>query len=617
MNVTDPLIGQQLDHFLIQQPLGRGGMARVYKGLDLSLKRAVAIKVIEEGLRASASYAQRFEREAQAVANLKHPNIVTVFHFGKQESLYYLVMEYIDGADLDAILRNYETNGELMPHADVLRILDAMASALDYAHRQGVIHRDVKPSNVMLERDGRPVLTDFGLALRQSEGTVGDTFGSPHYISPEQARSSANAVPQSDLYSLGVMAYELLTGEVPFDDPSPTALAMQHIMADPPSPRAFNRNLSERVERVLFKSLAKEPEDRYQTGADFVNALRHAVEEMRQHPASTSTADLPPLPPGVTPPPPRRLSMQTAMDKLNQELSLSQAKGQALTRYPGATGVPPRPASGHGWLPYLIAAFAALLLLAVIGVGLTRLLSSAPIPTVAVLPTDSSTPPPTATLQATATSQAAAIVATTVSPSTTPVPPTATATITATMTVTQPATALPATAVPATAVPPTALPPTVVPPTAIPPTPVPPTIAPAAGPTVLYPDGRLFVVIYDDKALYLANKSGQKALLASIVFERLTTDGQVTDRFLGSRWGAYYPYSEPNKCVILKIQGSYSNVPRGDCPGGYNSELNALTGEAFWTPEDGSVEFRVLWGRQEVGRCPIGGQRCEIRFPPA
>src|SRR5262249_14923633 len=151
-----------------------------------------------------------------------------------------LVMEYIDGADLDAIMRQYEADGELMPHADVIRILQPIASALDYAHRQGVIHRDVKPSNIMLERDGRPVLTDFGLALRVSEGTVGDTFGSPHYIAPEQARSSANAVPQSDIYALGVVAYQLLTGALPFDDTSAAALAMQHIMSPVPSPRAFN-----------------------------------------------------------------------------------------------------------------------------------------------------------------------------------------------------------------------------------------------------------------------------------------------------------------------------------------------------------------------------------------
>ena len=130
-----------------------------------------------------------------------------------------------------------------MPYADVTRVIEATASALDYAHEQGVIHRDVKPSNIMMERSGRPVLTDFGLALRMGEGTRGDTFGTPHYISPEQAQNSANAVPQSDLYSLGVIAYELLAGAVPFDDPSPTALVMQHA-SQPCLPRARSTQIS-------------------------------------------------------------------------------------------------------------------------------------------------------------------------------------------------------------------------------------------------------------------------------------------------------------------------------------------------------------------------------------
>src|SRR5579859_3005666 len=292
MNIPTMLTGHKLGDIVVQEPLGTGGMAHVYKGMDVSLKRAVAVKVIADDLRGSDVYTQRFEREAQAVAALKHPNIVTIFQFGKQDGLYYLVMEYINGVNLDAILRNYDSSNELMPYADVLRILQAIGSALDYAHSQGVIHRDVKPSNIMLESDGRPVLTDFGLALRVSEGTIGDTFGSPHYISPEQARSSANAVPQSDLYSLGVVAFELLTGFVPFDDPSPTALAMQHIMAVVPSPRDFNPNLSPAFEPVLFKALAKAPGERYQTAEEFVTALRSAFEQQRVNPVSVATPEI-------------------------------------------------------------------------------------------------------------------------------------------------------------------------------------------------------------------------------------------------------------------------------------------------------------------------------------
>jgi serine/threonine-protein kinase len=629
----DPLLGQHLDNFLIQQALGRGGMARVYKGVDTHLKRPVAIKVVEERLRASATYAQRFEREAQAVANLKHPNIVTVFHFGRHENLYYLVMEYIDGADLDAIMRNYESNGELMPHADVIRILEAVGGALDYAHAQGVIHRDVKPSNIMLERSGRSVLADFGLALRVSEGTVGETFGSPHYISPEQARNSANAVPQSDLYSLGVIAYELLAGAVPFDDPNPTTLAMQHIMAAVPSPRAFNRDLSEQIEQVLFRALAKTPEERYPTAAALVAALGQAVDAMKQHPVRVTTADLPPLPPGVPPPPPRRLSMQTALDKVNQELALTNAKGQALTRSPGVdkAGVYRReygqPGRRTGWLSYVLAGGGALLALAAISILLLNFLRApASVPTSPTLPAER-TPAGTNTAWLALTNQSAVAIVPTntllsMSEATLTMPAPTTVAPSRTPSATPSNTAVP-TSVPPTSTTAPTRPPTIAP-TALPTLPPPtqvimtqPQPATPAAPTVAYPDGRLFVLIWDDRVFYAANRSGQKVAVSSISIERLLTNGQPAERYAGNRWAGYYPYSEPNKCLILKIQGSYHNLPRTDCPYGYNSEINAQTGEVFWTAADGSIEFRVLWNNSEVGRCEIARQRCEVRFPPA
>jgi serine/threonine protein kinase len=572
-------------------------MAQVYKGIDLSLKRPVAIKVINEGYRASAVYAQRFEREAQAVASLKHPNIVTIFRFGKLDNLYYLVMEYIDGVDLNLIMHNYAAQGELMPHHDVIRIVEAIGSALDYAHSQGVIHRDIKPSNIMIERDGRPVLTDFGLALRLSEGTIGDTFGSPHYISPEQARNSANAVPQSDQYSLGVITYELLTGVVPFEDPSPTALAMQHIMAEVPSPRAFNRALSEQVEQVLFKILAKKPEDRFSSGVEFSRALNEAL---KVNPGKVATTDLPPLPAGVVPPPPRRVSMQTAFDKVNQELNLTHAKGQALTQYPPLSQeMISRPSSRprqRKWLPYLIALLAAGIALLAVGFLFSRQFAASPLPTMLVnLPS------------AEATTPIPAVVA-----SSSPLPPTATSKA--------PATNVPtATVVPAT-VTPTTLPssPTslvTVPPT-LPPAAVPSVQPNTAIPTVAYPNGRLFVLLWTDTAIYIANQSGQRVPTNNMSFERVLTNGQVSDRYLGGRWAAYYPYIEASKCVILKVQGTFSNLPRNECPYGYNSEINAQHGEIFWTAADNSVEFRVLWNKQEIARCQIAQNRCEVRLPP-
>ena len=269
----DPLIGRQLANFRIERLIKRGGMARVYYGQDVKLDRPVAIKVIDFQYRDDPTYAERFVREARAVAAWRHENIVQVYYADDQQGLYYFCMEYIDGLDLGELLLRHARSGELMPHAEVLRIGRAIARALDYAHREGVIHRDVKPSNVMVAQDDRVVLTDFGLALDVHRGTVGEAFGSARYIAPEQAKSSANAVPQSDLYSLGVILYQMLTGVVPFDDPSPTSVAIQHLTAPPPRPREVNPALSEETEAVLLKALSKAPEDRYQTGAELLDAL--------------------------------------------------------------------------------------------------------------------------------------------------------------------------------------------------------------------------------------------------------------------------------------------------------------------------------------------------------
>ena len=277
--VHDPLIGRKLGDYTIQRLLGRGGMSRVYVGYDENLDRYAAVKVIsgEASTMDEAEYARRFQAEARAIARLRHPNIVGIYQFGRSRGVYYMAQVLLEGADLRTLLRAYAERNQRMPAAEIVRVVRDIADALDYAHEQGVIHRDVKPSNIMLERrTGRAILMDFGLALSVPEGTLGDTFGSAHYIAPEQAISSAKAVPQSDLYSLGVVVYEMVAGTVPFDDPSVMNVALKHLNEPPPPPSLHNPDLPAAVEQVILRALEKDPTRRFRTGAAFADALARA-----------------------------------------------------------------------------------------------------------------------------------------------------------------------------------------------------------------------------------------------------------------------------------------------------------------------------------------------------
>lgn len=279
--MNDPIIGLKLGDYVIQTLLGKGGMARVYVGFDERLQRSAAVKVIDPALSREdlKEYQTRFEREARAIARLSHPNIVGVYQFGDivvdDLPLYFMAMVFIEGSDLRQIMR--EAPKQRLSHEDVLNIVNGIGAALDYAHANGVIHRDVKPSNIMLTAQKQPILTDFGLALSNTDATRGDTFGSAHYIAPEQAVSSKNARPQSDLYSLGVVTYEMLVGKVPFDDPSAMSVALKHISDMPPSPLTYAPDLPLAVEAVMYKILDKDPDRRYESGETFFNALAAAL----------------------------------------------------------------------------------------------------------------------------------------------------------------------------------------------------------------------------------------------------------------------------------------------------------------------------------------------------
>jgi predicted Ser/Thr protein kinase len=271
------LEGKQLSNFRVDEFLGRGGMAQVYKGWDITLERPVAIKVIAAIYQDDPEYTARFLQEGRAMARWRHENIVHIYFAGQEEDINYLVMEYVEGSDLKQWLSQYQENNQKVAPDEVLRIGRAIAEALDYAHEHGIVHRDVKPSNILMAEDGRILLTDFGLALDLQEGSSGQAFGSPKYISPEQAQSSEDVVSQSDLYSLGIILYEMLTGSTPFEGGSPTAMAVQHINQAPPLPSVLNPDLNKETERVLLKSLSKSPNNRYQYGRALMAALEKAL----------------------------------------------------------------------------------------------------------------------------------------------------------------------------------------------------------------------------------------------------------------------------------------------------------------------------------------------------
>lgn len=297
--MADPLIGRVLGDYQILELMGHGGMARVYKGYDPKLQRFAAVKVTTSTIvpeELQDEYETRFIREARAIARLNHPNIVGIYQSDQHDGINFMAMHFIGGQDLRFLLHDFHERGQIMSDTQILAIIRDIASALDYAHAHGVIHRDIKPSNIMVTPEGTAILTDFGLALNVPEGTVGRTFGSAHYIAPEQAISSAKSVPQSDLYSLGVVLYEMATGKVPFDDPSTMGIALKHLNDPPPLPSTINPAINPHVETVILQLLRKHPEDRYADGAALVTALEHAIAE-GPSPAdfSSETQPLPPL----------------------------------------------------------------------------------------------------------------------------------------------------------------------------------------------------------------------------------------------------------------------------------------------------------------------------------
>lgn len=273
MNLEGRILGNRYE---IIEKVGNGGMATVYKATDLVLKRYVAVKVLRDEFTTDQEFIKRFETEAQSAGRLTHPNIVSIYDVGTDSGIYYIVMELIQGKTLKEII--VEEGGPL-PWKWSVNVAIQIASALEMAHKNNIIHRDIKPHNIIITEDGVAKVTDFGIAKAVSNSTItafGTTIGSVHYFSPEHARGGYTDA-KSDLYSLGVVLYEMVTGRVPFDADTPVSVALKHMQEDPVPPIEVNPNIPEALNKIILKALKKDPMLRYQTSTELLQDLRMAL----------------------------------------------------------------------------------------------------------------------------------------------------------------------------------------------------------------------------------------------------------------------------------------------------------------------------------------------------
>lgn len=638
MSSNDPLLGKQLGDYKILGLLGQGGMARVYRGYDENLARYAAVKVFDTYLVADdelAEYQARFQREARAIARLRHPQIVGVYQFGQSDNLHYMAMVFIEGRDLRYILKEHAAHNTRMSFIDILRIITDVASALDYAHREGVIHRDVKPSNIMVMADGHAILTDFGLALNVPEGTIGTTFGSVHYIAPEQAVSSARAVPQSDLYSLGVVLYEMLTGRVPFEDASAMSVALKHLSDTPPLPSQLNPEIAPAVEAMVMRSLDKEPKERYQNGSDMVRALEIAFGMTDE---DELTRKLMALPDWALHP---ELSLFKSAASRIEKISV----GESPTSTPGpSTGKPSTPAAAEDSSKLIsqrsapsglaqpkaavtaeqlaaarrrmmirggVAVFAGVLVVFLL-LSLSSSTGTNPRPTTPVTlavaaavtsTTIETTAEPTETKRPTQRPATAEPAASEEPPSLTSLPASATL---APRTTIRPSATVRATVVTETMA------------TPAPSTPVtrqPATTAPTASASPGAPDQGQIELIYNSRSLVLHNRSDETINVADLSFVQVTAEGRELV-FRASSWEGTVASSDtlaPGACLMVWVN-EIASLPQPDYCQSRPAFFLAGPARWFWiSPASGAV-FEVRRSRSVLAECEIRAGRCVVQI---
>ncbi len=384
--MNDTLTGKTIGKYEIIEKLGRGGMAEVYKGYQKNLDRYVAIKLMHSFLISEQDFLKRFQQEARAMAALNHPNIVGVYDFDQyKEDTYYLVMEFVDGGTLKDKLETLTKNKERLPLETSIRIVREVADALAYAHRRNMVHRDIKPANIMLDKEsGRALLTDFGIVKLVGGQTMGYTatgalIGTPAYMSPEQALGQSGD-ERADIYSLGVLLFQMMTGQLPYEADTPLAVVMKHVNSPTPLPVTFNPEIPDALQAIIVKAMAKIPDDRYATAAELAAALRQidlsvppTRKKVDEHATISATQLVPPEiaeldTPVQMPPVPQAtaVSQPPVSQSPVSQPPVSQSPVSQLPAQPIELTTQPS-ASSKKRSPWLYAGIAAVLILVVVG----------------------------------------------------------------------------------------------------------------------------------------------------------------------------------------------------------------------------------------------------------
>ncbi|MCJ8006218.1 Stk1 family PASTA domain-containing Ser/Thr kinase [Lederbergia wuyishanensis] len=271
------LLGKRISgRYKLLQMIGGGGMANVYLAHDMILDRDVAIKILRLDFAHEDEFIRRFQREAQSATSLTHENIVSIYDVGEEDDIYYIVMEYVDGMTLKQYIQYYHP----IPLEHTLDIMKQLTSAISHAHHNHIVHRDIKPQNILVDHHGHVMITDFGIAMALSATSITQTnavLGSVHYLSPEQARGGM-ATKKSDIYSLGIVMFELLTGRLPFSGESAVSIALKHLQSETPSPKRWNPGIPQSVENIILKATAKDPFLRYESADEMARDLETALD---------------------------------------------------------------------------------------------------------------------------------------------------------------------------------------------------------------------------------------------------------------------------------------------------------------------------------------------------